>query len=288
MSRNRYSTHWDGIITATSSIAHAGDSRGTLTLLRRERILRDGVMVEVPVISGNSWRGRLRRMAEELLREELGYEGLIPFAAAHVLRGGGALTKSSKEPLSGARLREVRELVAPFAIFGGAAGRVHDGAIQVGKLIPHFAETQHLTGMPGPEALSATQLETFTRHREHATREFEDLVPASDSAEGTVDGGDEEQGPGPMLYRIETFPAGTTFSTWLHLGHVSDVHHAFFTDVLNRFSTAGHLGGRAGTGHGRFTADWTPRHTPEPADVDWRPWAIKRRNDIIDAIGALA
>lgn len=288
MNTTRYSTHWEGTITATSSVAHAGDSRGTLTLLRRERILRDGALIEVPVISGNSWRGRLRRMAEEQLRDELGYEGLIPFAAAHVLRGGGALTKSSKEPLSGVRLRQVRELVAPFAIFGGAAGRVHDGALQVGKLIPHFAETEHLTGAPGPEALSATQLETFTRHREHTTREFEDLVPTADESADTVDSGDQEQGPGPMLYRIETFPAGTRFSTWLHLSHVSDVHHAFFSDVLDRFSTAGHLGGRAGTGHGRFSAHWTPRHTPEPTDVDWRGWARERRDEIIDAIGALA
>lgn len=286
MSLSRYSTHWDGTVVATSSIAHSGESRGTMTLLRRERILRDGVPLEVPVISGNSWRGRLRRIAEEQLRSELHYEGLIPFAAAHVLRGGGALTKSSKEPLSGGRLRQVRELVAPFAIFGGAAGRVHDGALQVGKMIPHIAETEHLTGQPGPEQLSATQLETYTRHREHTTSEFGDLLTVDAVDEATLTG-DPVEGPGPMLYRIETFPAGTTFSTWLHLTHVSDVHHAFFVDVLTQFSTTGHLGGRAGTGHGRFTAQWHAQHTPEPPAVDWRAWASEHRDEIIDAIGAL-
>lgn len=281
----RYSSRWAGTVTATSSIAHAGDSRGTLTMLRRERILRDGVPIEVPVISGNSWRGRLRRIAEELLREQLHYEGLIPYAAAHVLRGGGALTKSSKEPLSGRRLREVRDLVAPFAIFGGAAGRVHDGALQVGKLIPHFEETQHLTGHPGPAQLHATQLETYTRHREDATAQFGELLFAGDQP---LEETEVDDGPGPMLWRVETFPAGTTFSTWLHLSNVSDVHHAFFVDVLNEFSRHGHLGGRAGTGHGRFAATWEATHTPTPPAVDWRAWAITHKQEIVDAIGALA
>lgn len=84
---------WSGTLTALSSIAHGGETRGTITLLRRELVAspeRDGLL-SLPIISGNTFRGRLRRLGEELLRDELRYEGLLTPAAAHALRGGGAL-----------------------------------------------------------------------------------------------------------------------------------------------------------------------------------------------------
>ena len=83
---------WSGTLTAVSSIAHGGENRGTITLLRREvMVTSEGLLLHVPVISGNTLRGRLRRIGEELLRDALDYEGLLPAAVAHVLRGGGAV-----------------------------------------------------------------------------------------------------------------------------------------------------------------------------------------------------
>jgi hypothetical protein len=79
---------WDGTLTAISSIAHGGETRGTITQLRRELIVQpDGQPVYVPVVSDNSLRGRLRRMGEELLRDALQYEGELSLSAAHALRG---------------------------------------------------------------------------------------------------------------------------------------------------------------------------------------------------------
>lgn len=100
---------WAGTLTATSSIAHGGQTRGITTLLRREMIRQpDGVLAQVPIISGNALRGRLRRIGEELLRGQLGYDGELSPGAAHLLRGGGALVKTGREPLSGSRLARVR------------------------------------------------------------------------------------------------------------------------------------------------------------------------------------
>ena len=62
-------------------------------MLRRELVAspgRDGLL-SLPIISGNTFRGRLRRLGGELLRDELRYEGLLTPSAAHALRGGGAL-----------------------------------------------------------------------------------------------------------------------------------------------------------------------------------------------------
>ena len=166
---------WSLTMTATSSIAHNGVTKGTTTLLRRETIIQpDGRAVQVPVISGNSFRGRLRRIGEELLRDTLRYEGQLPLSVAHALRGGGSLAKTSGEPLSGQRLHDLRARIPHIGVFGCAAGgRIIDGCLQVGKVIPHLAETAHIL-TPAPttalSAFSTAQIETYMRRREQIGR----------------------------------------------------------------------------------------------------------------------
>lgn len=271
-------TRWSGTLTATSSIVHGGYSAGTKTLLRREQMITpDGELVEIPVISGNSLRGRLRRIGEELLRDTLEYEGDLPLAAAHALRGGGALAKVTGEPLSGARLQRLRAHVPLIAAFGAAAGgRIIDGSLMVGRVIPHLAQTSHLTGVDGPDVFSATQLETYTRLDEGSTAGFAPLLPID---------GPAAQTPGSMVFHIETFPVGTRFSTWVHLDRATDLTTAFVSDVINEFSQRGALGGRRAIGHGQVTATWdrTDRPTP-PEPLDWRAHLQERRADVLDAI----
>ena len=114
---------WDLRLTALSSLSHKDADTGTTTaLFRREKVIQpDGAEELVPIMSGNSFRGVLRRIGEELMREVLDYEGRLPLATAHLLRSGGALRKTSGEPLSGRRVEEARRLVPQFAVFGGAA-----------------------------------------------------------------------------------------------------------------------------------------------------------------------
>lgn len=301
-------TTWAGTLTAVSSIAHGGQSMGTITLLRREAILTpEGTLLHVPLVSGNALRGRLRRIGEQLLRETLRYEGQIPLAAAHALRGGGALAKVSGEPLSGARLATVRALVPVIAVFGAAAGgRVIDGALSVGRLMPHLAQTEHVTGNPGPDAFTATQLETYTRLGEATTTGFAAATTTPLDQNGRVDlpaltaetgdltsvgaagGGDGAKGGGPMLFRVETFPAGTRFASWIRLEHPTPVMAAFTADVLAEFAAAGTLGGRGGVGHGQVRAHWTRTdHPAAPPAVDWRAQLASRREEALAAIAAL-
>ena len=110
-------------------------------LLRREMVLTPaGTPLHVPIVSGNGLRGRLRRIGEELLRDVLQYEQQLPLSAAHALRGGGSLAKTTGEPLSGRRLHTLRELIPQVGVFGCAAGgRIIDGCLQVGKVVPHLA-----------------------------------------------------------------------------------------------------------------------------------------------------
>lgn len=292
-----HSITWTGQLHALSSIAHGGETRGTVTLLRRERILRDGQPISVPIVSGNSWRGRLRRLAEEQLREAIGYEGELSLAAAHALRAGGSLAKGSTA-LTGARLRTVRQLVPPLAIFGGAVGRTIEGALQVGKLIPHIAETSHLTGdEQAPSVFSLVQLETYTRLDEGDRPGTSTLMHTQDLKlldDGTVDltlldMRDEEPSevPGSFVWRIETLPAGTVFDTWLRLEHVDELTLAFFVDLLDRFAQHGHIGGRAASGHGRVRSDLRPDAELPQTLPDWRSELAGRRDEVLAAIALL-
>ena len=294
------SVMWTGQLTALSSIAHGGEHKGTVTTIRRERILRNGEPIYVPIISGNGIRGRLRRTAEELYREVVDYEGQIDAGAAHVLRSGGSLVKrASTTALTGARLRTARELVPPLAIFGGVVGRSIEGALQVGKAVPHLAETAHLTGHPGPSMFSALQLETYTRAPRAGAPALEALDATSMpmTSAGDVDrdallelsaGDPRDDLDGQMVFRVETLPAGTTLSTWLRLAHVTDLHLAFFVDVLAAFAAHARIGGRAALGHGLVDVDLTPDLDLDLNDLpDWREPLRDRRDEVMAALALL-
>ena len=113
---------WQAIVTAGSGIVHGGDTLGTVTYLRRERILTPhGEVEDIPVISGNSVRGRLRALAVDSWWADR-QEPALPTATAHALFSGGSLTRATDEPLSGSRLLRVHEVCPPLEIFGAAGG----------------------------------------------------------------------------------------------------------------------------------------------------------------------
>lgn len=288
---------WKGTLTARSSIAHGGETRGTITLLRRELVATAaGALVHVPIVSGNTARGRLRRIGEELLRDALGYEGALHPAAAHTLRGGGALAKSSGEPLSGARLRDLRDLVPQIGVFGGAGGgTIISGALDVGKVVPQVAETSRITGVASSlSAFSATQLEAYTRQSDENHHDFATVTAAPATAELRIDDTGRpdpvERGGGhQMLFHVETFPIGTVFSTWLRLRRPTPLEAAFFHDVLDEFRSDGRLGGRVGVGHGEVLVELDTDAAADPRkDLDWRAVVQENRAQILTALAALA
>ena len=291
---------WNATLRATSSIAHGGETRGTITLLRREMILGPtGTPLQVPIVSGNGLRGRLRRIGEELLRDVLQYEQQLPLSAAHALRGGGSLAKTTGEPLSGRRLQTLRELIPQVGVFGCAAGgRIIDGCLQVGKVVPHLAETAHILD-PAPQsalpAFDATQIETYIRQDDTSAHAFAELtavdrIPVIDGVPQLDELPEPSDTDQLMRFRIETLPAGTTMSTWLRLDRATPREVAFFTEVLEVFTRDGRIGGRAAIGHGQVATELTcTQLAGEPAEpVDWRAPLLADPAAAITALQALA
>lgn len=293
--------HWSATLTAASSISHNGDTRGTITLLRREKIFTsEGREVHVPIISGNSFRGRLRRIGEELLRDALGYEGQLSLPVAHALRSGGALAKTSLEPLSGARLARLNHLIPHVGVFGCCArgGRTISGCLKVGKIVPHLAEVRHLLGdsaLADVPAFRGTQIETYTRHDDSTRHDFVTTVPVGGDGypiedEPGPDGGNDAPGPSMlMLYRIETLPAGTRMSTWLRLDRATPLEVAFFGDVLDHYAQFPLIGGRTGRGHGQVLIDLERRVVAgHDQPVDWVNHVKENRDEALAALSELA
>lgn len=277
--------HWDLDMTALSSISHKDDGTNTTTaLFRREPVIQpDGAEELVPIVSGNSFRGALRRIGEELMRDVLEYEGSLSLPAAHTLRSGGALRKVNGEPLSGSRLERLRSLIPQIAVFGGSTtGTMIKGRLQVGKVVPRVKETAHILTRPATFPLSG-QFELMGIER---YSRFDD----SDSGDFPQPSGDNAKSTGHLMrYEIETLPAGTQFESWSRMTRATGDQIAFFTEVLKVFAESGRLGGRQAIGHGMIRLD-SDQHVLGGApveDVDWRESLLRHKDEAVSALAEM-
>lgn len=281
--------HFDVDILATSSIVHREDytsvGSDNFALFRREKIIAPtGEIVQIPIVSGSSFRGVLRRIGEALTALVLNYENAdLPIPAAHLLTNGGRLAKSAR-PLTDEEERQLKTLVPQIAVFGGAAsGRIMSGLLAVGKVLPEFAELAHILPRP-PQSTPRPYIQGV------AEESFSHLGDYRRAAGQTSDPDADENSSPLGRFGVETLPAGTRLQTWLRLTDATERQVAFVRDVLAMFSQHGHLGGRAAAGHGRVRATVTATvlrgHMPDE-NTDWTTDLTARRDDAIAALRAL-
>lgn len=245
---------WEAVITAQTGVVHSGETLGTTTYLRRERVLTpDGQVAEIPLISGNSVRGRLRELAAEAWwvdREEPS----LPAAVVHALFSGGSLARATDEPLSGQRLHQVHALCPPLEIFGAAGGgRILDGAVQVGKMIPVSQQTQHFLPVDyrsaaAPDIWDVVNVDYFTRKRRSR---------------------DEQSSP--LRFGVELFVPGTQFYWWARIEpSASTAAVSLFADTIADWLASGTVGGRLRSGYGRVQGAWRVLPASLPEAGAWR------------------
>jgi CRISPR/Cas system CSM-associated protein Csm3 (group 7 of RAMP superfamily) len=227
---------WEGTATALSSVTHGEQSLGTGTYMRREKfLLPSGIVDEIPLVSGNALRGSMRDHAAKAYWQFLGKPHLN-LSVSHALFSGGTISKATNaEPVSGIKLREIREACPPISIFGAAGGgRIIDGILSVGKMLPITQETAHII----PEKFHTANLPSYW-----------DLLQLEEYSRFSPKNEDTSL---HMRYGIESFIAGTNFYTWLNLDFPSAQDISFFDFIVSSLE-AGEIpiGGQKSKGFGK-------------------------------------
>jgi hypothetical protein len=312
------SYRFSGIATALSAISHMGDSiGGTVSVFRREKVLVNGKVIEVPILSGNAFRGQLRDTGMRWMLRELGDPVLSP-PAFHFLTSGGALTKESGRGLDIGQARRLRELVPLVGVFGGACGRqILEGKLQVGKWYPVCRELlpllpPHVQHMPEAEVsmYDMTDLHSFTRTDDAKSESWQKYLPAPErvlleapKVRKTKDGDEVAEKPGvaqQMRYSQEVLIAGTRFYCWLALQDVTDLEYEAFASALVEWSKSPFVGGqsRHGCGEVELKFDNWLSISPLARDTDGKALGMplghtyaehlrERKADILQALGEI-
>lgn len=256
------------VMTLLSPLVHSELSLGTDAKLRRLRWIIDGRPVEVPVVSGNSIRGLLRRASARTVIEECGIgPQQLSVAAFDLLHSGGAL-----EPGKGAgidhpvdSLRRVRALLPPLGLFGGSVGsHVLPGLVDVDMALPIVRELEPWTGESSEISLwDCVQEIPYSRHDDRSDR--------------------DEQSRVQMRYSVEALVAGLRLRHGARLHTDDDVTVGCFWDAVSRVARERSVGGRGAIGHGRFTWTWQP---DEPRIAAYRQHLRDHAGEIVDFLGA--
>jgi CRISPR/Cas system CSM-associated protein Csm3 (group 7 of RAMP superfamily) len=248
----------EGTVTALSSISHnGGEKNGVVTQLRREKFVQpNGNVVEVPVISGNSIRGKMRDLAAiDILTKSDGVKIKIDGDSFNLLFTGGSLESTGESGVNIEKVRKMRKDMPMLSVLGGSVGNVIlPGKLDMGKLIPITKETAHLIPekFHGKDALKSVweycQVEMNTRTDDAKNENHRDFL--TDEAKAG------EKVKSQMMYQVETLAAGTRFYWKICLRDTNEIETGAFLSTLNSWTKqASQVGGNGRVGHGALKVE---------------------------------
>lgn len=251
---------WRGTVTLLAPMSHNDEvTLSTETKFRRMAYTIEGRKVEIPVYSGNAYRGRLRRLAMRRYLDALGVTECSP-KLHYLLHAGGSLEKGSKQTADpvGAR-REVRRLIPPLSLFGTALeSYLVSGKLQVGIALPICRELVPYTEQPSDRSIWDCLTTVFYTRRD----DLEDKP--------------EEAPVQQMKYQIEVLVPGTVLQHTFALLDASAIEASCFGDLMRAFEAEPLLGGMAAKGHGRVHVAYEPAW-PDP--TPYREWLSTAREE---------
>ena len=263
----------EAIVTALSSIAHnGGEQNGVITQLRREKFMQPGgKVVDVPLISGNSTRGKMRDISfAAVLTGKNGEKIQVDTATFNLGFMGGSLeSEGANKPLNLEKVRQMRVDLPMLSIFGCSIGNIIlPGKIKVGKMYPVCKEIQHLlpekvfTGIEVKSIWDLCQTEMYTRKDDQKDEHLREYL--SDAAK------EGEKVKAQMQYYTETIAAGTRFYWKICIEDATDTETGAFLDTLNKFAQTPYvLGGNGRVGLGDIKMEIISTSTIDSA-VDFK------------------
>ena len=271
-----------GILTALSPAFHGGSEKtGSVVLLNRIKFIVDGKPTDVPIISGNQVRGRLRRLLTADFLELAGYKmdlGQKSYQKLyHTLFAGGVLEAVEEESESAVvdlnlKFRVVKYIL-PLRLFGCSyANQMIEGRVLVGHMLPVCKELQDYTGVESNISFYQLIARAFQTRRDELrttrTEEDEQAVQA--------------------LIEYECFAPGTRFYHEIRLETSKDeelldlsaLYRAVELWKMNPF-----IGGKSSVGFGKLKIEY---EWPKP--VDSKPYlefVEKNRDEIVKVLDEL-
>jgi CRISPR/Cas system CSM-associated protein Csm3 (group 7 of RAMP superfamily) len=235
----------EGRIIAMEPISHIGESRSIDSLFNREAMLittKTGITkrIDVPIISGNSLRGILRRKGGFRLLELLGLnkedltEGL-----QHAIFSGGTLHKGADGGVLDTQfISKIRQNLPVISLFGSVIGNQMVGSkMDVGQLVPISCQTKSRTGIE-------SEVSIYSLLDERPATRRDDI---EDKTKGSQDPDEQKQ---QMRYTHEVLVAGTEFYHYFTLKNCNQIEEGTFWSTLAEFNKYPKIGGLGCRGFG--------------------------------------
>ena len=275
----------EGILTALSPVFHGGNEKtGSTVLLNRLKFIVGDKPIDVPIISGNGVRGRLRRFLTKDFLEKVGYQMDLSQKSYqklyHTLFAGGVLTSAEEESVSGtidlSLKSKLIKYVLPLRLFGASySNQMIEGRLLVGHMLPICKELKEYTGIDS--GISFYQLIT----RAFQTRR--DELRTSSKKED-----EDEDETVQMIIDYECFAPGTKFYHELILttsteSETLDLSTLYRTIEL--WKQAPTIGGKSSVGFGKLKIEYK-----WPKDVNDKPYLEfieKNKDEISKALNEL-
>lgn len=210
-------------------------------------MVHEGKAIAVPCVSGNSFRGKLRRLLAYDIVHRLGLEiESLPHKLIHLLFNGGGLEESSKkaenkEATSAYRFteKEVRSAFPHLDLLGVSFGtRMMRGLIAVSDILPLAQETASVLEVDVEGLVSVhdlTHWRVFTRQDELTRLGIE-----------------TEEKSAQMIYKAQYIVANTKMKQRIHwLVTPNSLQEAVLATGLKAFMEKPYLGGKSNLNFGR-------------------------------------
>ena len=237
---------------ALSPITHGGESSGTMTPLNKIRMtIQEGdeeFEDDIPAVTGNSFRGVLRRRLGYDLLSRLDIE--VGDRTSNLLYSGGNFEGAAGK-IDRRLIEEAREMLPMLSLIATSfPSQPMEGKLNVGFLYPVCYETERYTGVESDKSVYE-YVDTLGYTR------IDDLrAGMSPEAKEHVRDHQPDEGDGTsqmMRYHVRFLAPGTPFHQKLTLKHPDEMERATLGHAFDLFEQNPVIGGKSSVGHGKVS-----------------------------------
>ncbi|MEM1633984.1 MAG: RAMP superfamily CRISPR-associated protein [Sulfolobales archaeon] len=271
-----------GRLKALTPVFHGGNEKtGSTLLLNRMRFIVDGKPTDIPVISGNSVRGRLRRLLGADFLKKAGYQLDLTNTKHqklyHTIFSGGVLSSPTEESESGeidlTLKNKIVSYILPIRLFGASySNQMIEGRILVGHLLPICRELSSYIDVKTDISFYQLIGHVFQTRRD----------------ELRVKPPEEDKQAVQMLVEYEVFSAGTEFYHEIVLETTDEwylLDLSTTTRALNLWAQSPYIGGKSAIGFGKLMIKYDLPQ--ESSEEHYHTFIEKNRDKIHEALNEL-